>query len=129
MPMCYILINTFYRKGCNLNCSYCDTAWANTTECTFEEMLPTEIYNYIKDTRVKNITLTGGEPLLQSDMGELLEILNNDGEIRVEVETNGAVSLRPFCNVTRPYFTMDYEVLVCDTIQNSKNLVTKRSIQ
>ena len=104
-------LSVFIRfKGCNLNCSYCDTAWANTTECTFEEMLPTEIYNYIKDTRVKNITLTGGEPLLQSDMGELLEILNNDGEIRVEVETNGAVSLRPFCNVTRPYFTMDYKL-------------------
>ena len=25
-------------KGCNLNCSYCDTKWANEPACDYEEL-------------------------------------------------------------------------------------------
>ena len=67
-------------KGCNLRCSYCDTMWANESDCTYEEMSPKEIHTYIKSTGVKNVTLTGGEPLLQKDMEELLKELLGDEE-------------------------------------------------
>ena len=51
-------------KGCNLRCSYCDTMWANTSECPYKEETPEEILNYVLGTGIHNVTLTGGEPLL-----------------------------------------------------------------
>lgn len=97
-------------KGCNLCCSYCDTTWANASDCIYEEMSPEEIHAYITSTGVTNVTLTGGEPLLQKDMDELLTQLLQDPLIRVEIETNGAVDLTPFCKERRPHFTMDYKL-------------------
>ena len=97
-------------KGCNLNCSYCDTLWANQPDCPFEEKSPEEIKEYITSTGIRNVTLTGGEPLLAKDMGQLIRLLLSDPFLRVEIETNGAVSLKPFCEEPRPVFTMDYKL-------------------
>jgi 7-carboxy-7-deazaguanine synthase len=98
-------------KSCNLNCSYCDTKWANTTDAPYTEMSPSEIYDYIKSTGVKNVTLTGGEPLLQKDIHSLLELLCNDDFIRTEIETNGSVDVSPFSDFeNRPSFTLDYKL-------------------
>lgn len=104
-------------KGCNLDCGYCDTKWANESDCPFEVLSPEEIYAYIKDTGVKNVTLTGGEPLLQREMKALLKVLLQDPELRIEIETNGAVDLGAFTeiqmddgSVKRPVFTMDYKL-------------------
>ena len=77
-------------KGCNLNCSYCDTSWAN------------------QPGAVNNVTLTGGEPLLQPEIGALVEALK---DYRVEIETNGSVSLAGLAESgCRPVFTMDYKL-------------------
>lgn len=97
-------------QGCNLRCSYCDTMWANQPDCPVKEQTPQEIGDYIRSTGVKNVTLTGGEPLLQPEMPQLLEVLARMPQVRVEVETNGAVDLRPFCGENRPVFTMDYKL-------------------
>lgn len=97
-------------KGCNLRCSYCDTMWANEPNCPYVEETPRELYDYVKSTKIKNVTLTGGEPLLQQDMNQLLKLLTEDGELRVEVETNGAVDLKMFTDENRPVFTMDYKL-------------------
>lgn len=97
--------------GCNLNCSYCDTMWANEKDVHFEYMSSSEIYEYIKSTGVKNITLTGGEPLLQEGIIELLDGLSKDKELHVEIETNGSVNLNKFKNLKNPpSFTMDYKL-------------------
>lgn len=97
-------------QGCNLRCSYCDTQWANEPDCAFAERTPEEIDAQIRALGVTNVTLTGGEPLLQPDMGRLLSLLLRDGALRVEIETNGAVALSPFCGEHRPAFTMDYKL-------------------
>ncbi|MCD7820804.1 MAG: putative 7-carboxy-7-deazaguanine synthase QueE [Clostridiales bacterium] len=97
-------------QGCNLRCSYCDTQWANEKDCPYEEQTPAEIDAYIRATGVTNVTLTGGEPLLQREMGALLALLLRDGALQVEIETNGAVDLAPFCGEHRPVFTMDYKL-------------------
>ena len=98
-------------QGCNLACGYCDTKWALEKDCPCEEMSPEQIYAYIKSTGIKNVTLTGGEPLLHKDMDRLLAILLADEDLRVEIETNGAVDLRKFCACPgRPVFTMDYKL-------------------
>lgn len=103
---------TFIRfAGCNLNCGYCDTAWANDRKVAFDPMTAEEVYAYIKETQVTNVTLTGGEPLLQQDMGELLELLSQDPELYVEIETNGSVLLSKFSGLENPpSFTMDYKL-------------------
>ena len=52
--------------GCNLNCTYCDTAWAIPDGVPMKtEKDSRNLLEYIKDTGVDNVTLTGGEPLLQ----------------------------------------------------------------
>ena len=102
---------TFVRfQGCNLRCSYCDTHWANVPECPYEERTPEEIDGSVRSQGVTNVTLTGGEPLLQPEMPKLLSLLLRDGTLRVEIETNGAVDLSPFCGENRPVFTMDYKL-------------------
>ena len=98
-------------QGCNLRCHYCDTKWALAKDCPYEEMSPEQIHAYTKRTGIKNVTLTGGEPLLHKDMDRLLAILLADEDLRVEIETNGAVDLRKFCACPgRPVFTMDYKL-------------------
>lgn len=97
--------------GCNLNCSYCDTKWANETDVKYTVMDENEIYRMIKDSGVKNVTITGGEPLYRKDMEFLLEKLNADHELFVEIETNGSVDLSQFLAVCNNIsFTMDYKL-------------------
>lgn len=97
--------------GCNLKCSYCDTEWANKDDVTYDLMTSDAIYEYIKSTEIRNITLTGGEPLLQKDIIELLEKLCKDKALNIEIETNGSVLLSKFSNIENPpTFTMDYKL-------------------
>lgn len=97
--------------GCNLNCSYCDTTWANEKDVSYELMSSEDIYEYIKSTEVKNITLTGGEPLLQEGILDLLKKLSKDKGLSVEIETNGSILLSNFSDIDNPpSFTMDYKL-------------------
>ena len=90
---------------------YCDTKWANEPLAPFESMNEDEIYDYIKSTGVKNVTLTGGEPLLRDNIGILLERLGKDNSLNVEIETNGSVLIEPYANIAkRPSFTLDYKL-------------------
>lgn len=97
-------------QGCNLRCSYCDTMWANAPDCPYTKQPPEDIVAKILQSGIRNVTLTGGEPLLQPEMPALLTLLADHPELRVEVETNGAVDLAPFCKTSRPVFTMDYKL-------------------
>jgi len=108
--------------GCNLSCSYCDTNWANKKDVPYELMSADEIYQYIKSTEVRNITLTGGEPLLQEGIIDLLEILSQDKDLHVEIETNGSVLLNKFMSIENPpSFTMDYK-LPSSNMENKMSL-------
>lgn len=51
--------------GCNLACSWCDTAWANVENCDHEDMEPRDLVEWVSDTGASCVTLTGGEPALQ----------------------------------------------------------------
>lgn len=79
--------------GCNLNCSYCDTKWANEVT-DFAEENYIEIYNYINSTGIRNVTLTGGEPLLADGIVPFLEYISEISELNVEIETNGSVDIK-----------------------------------
>ncbi len=105
-------LSVFIRfRGCNLFCSYCDTKWANDPNTTFENLTVEEIYHYIKQTNITNVTLTGGEPLIQNNIGNLLEILLSDVKLDIEIETNGSIDIFPFLKYKkRPCFTIDYKL-------------------
>ena len=110
-------------QGCNLCCSWCDTKWANEPDCPYEEMSPAEVAAWADETGITNVTLTGGEPLLQKEMGELLPLLLADKKHRVEIETNGSVDISPFCIKARPAFTLDYKLpgSGCEARMNTAN--------
>lgn len=94
--------------GCNLRCSYCDTWWANDFGLKGENLTAEQILEYILSTKVHNVTLTGGEPLMRPEIEELISMLVKAG-LWVEIETNGSVPLRPLEKDSRPHFTMDYK--------------------
>ncbi len=98
-------------SGCNLCCSYCDTMWANQSDTPCRTMTAEEIYNEICKTGIRNVTLTGGEPLNRNDIFELMELLAKDSRLYVEIETNGSIPLKPFLSIkNRPSMTMDYKL-------------------
>lgn len=101
--------------GCNLRCSYCDTAWAWPDAIPAngpgEQLTNDEIYQYIKQSGVQNVTLTGGEPLRQPHILPLLEQLAADPSLAVEIETNGSQPLGPVLALAnRPALTVDYKL-------------------
>ena len=94
--------------GCNLGCSWCDTKWANSPNAPFTEMSAQQICDLAQNSGVKNITLTGGEPLLQNEITSLITALAQQGH-SVEIETNGSVPL-PEISDSSVTFTMDYKL-------------------
>lgn len=97
-------------KGCNLNCSYCDTRWANEKHASCEKLCVGDILQQLAEYHVKNVTVTGGEPLLQKDMAYLFKTLTEEG-YQVEVETNGSVALAEYQGISSALsFTVDYKL-------------------
>ncbi len=97
--------------GCNLNCSYCDTKWANVPDAEYTEMTADEIRFEVQKSGISNVTVTGGEPLIQPNIVPLLETLCGDGRY-VEIETNGSADVSEVLKIkgNRPALTMDYKL-------------------
>ena len=101
--------------GCNLNCEYCDTKWANEKDVECEDIPCDLLIEMIDESGVKNITITGGEPLIQPGIKELLGELRTKRELRVEIETNGSIDICDFIPEDETFisdnvsFTLDYK--------------------
>lgn len=96
--------------GCNLNCTFCDTKWVNEKDAEYSLMDEQQICGYIMDSGIKNVTLTGGEPLLQQGIHELIQMLTAKG-LYVEIETNGSMSIKKYKDIIPlPSFTLDYKL-------------------
>jgi len=97
-------------RGCNLCCSYCDTRWSCRNDAPAEMMSADDLVRLAGDSGITNITLTGGEPLLQKELPELCSRLIQNGH-RVEIETNGSLSVEELAAMQdRPVFTADYKL-------------------
>ncbi len=77
-------------SGCNLNCVYCDTAYARTEGAL---MTIDEICERVQGYGCGIAEITGGEPLLQNDTPALVERLLSEG-FTVLMETNGSKDIR-----------------------------------
>ena len=73
--------------GCNLRCTYCDTAyaWEGGKEFSVEELVSLAV-----SSGVAVVEITGGEPLLQKETPLLAQKLLEAGKT-VLIETNGSV--------------------------------------
>ncbi len=102
-------------QGCNLSCSWCDTRWAVDPSTPNESFPLNQLVDWVAQSGVEHLVLTGGEPLLQPDILSLLVSLLETLPVRIEVETNGSVSLSPFIGLKEKHpdrliFTMDWKL-------------------
>lgn len=79
--------------GCNLRCAYCDARY--TYEEPGQRMTSVAISDWIRQTPGVMVEITGGEPLCQPAVYNLMERLLAD-ERRLLLETNGSL---PLCAV------------------------------
>lgn len=98
--------------GCNLRCKYCDTMYANIDLDNTDNVSKETVINIVKDVKtlsrgwIKNVTLTGGEPLLNKASDKLILNLCNIG-FNVNVETNGTIV--PRIHHPNLFYTVDYK--------------------
>ena len=98
---------------CNLSCSYCDTryAWDATSEpIKSQSMSAADIVATLRPD-IKNVTLTGGEPLLGCGAYKLVKAIVDAG-FYLNIETNGAVDIAQFRPLLtgKSFFTLDYKL-------------------
>jgi len=104
---------TFVRfAGCNLNCTYCDTTYANGND--YKIMSLEDIIRRIKERNFFRVTLTGGEPLTVYQIEPLILELLSMG-IEVNIETNGSIDISTVLDYCKTYdnklfFTIDYKL-------------------
>ena len=132
-----VFVRTF---GCNLRCSYCDTMYAvegnDYTDMTIEE-----IKEKVDSFHCNRVTLTGGEPMIQKDMMDLIYLLDGDCDrlYELEVETNGAVDLTELVKARKNgdvsdslLITMDWKCQTSDMldkmIENNLSLLSDTDV-
>lgn len=95
--------------GCNLNCLYCDTRYSCEEE-QYREMTIYEILQMVQEYGCKRVTITGGEPTMQSEFADLVKLLAAHNFL-VNIETNGTISASDILDVTEgyPMITMDHK--------------------
>jgi 7-carboxy-7-deazaguanine synthase len=84
------MVSSFVRlSGCNLRCTYCDTAyaWEEGEDRSIDYLI-----DLVREQRTSLVEITGGEPLLQEETPQLCQRLL-DLEYVVMVETNGSCDI------------------------------------
>jgi 7-carboxy-7-deazaguanine synthase len=76
-------------SGCNLRCAWCDTPYASW-EPEGEDVAVGEIVRRVGEYGARHVVLTGGEPMIMPEIGELCDRLKERGH-HVTVETAATV--------------------------------------
>ncbi len=84
-------------SGCNLRCRWCDTAYTSWAP-EGERRSVDELVESALRTGLRHVVVTGGEPLLQREIGALTEGLAKEG-LHITVETAGTVTARFCCDL------------------------------
>ncbi|WP_409340712.1 7-carboxy-7-deazaguanine synthase QueE [Paenibacillus sp. MBLB4367] len=80
--------------GCDYSCAWCDSAftWDGSGKADIRLLTAEEIYNQLLSTggdTFAHVTISGGNPALLPQLGELIELLHEHG-IQAALETQGS---------------------------------------
>ena len=73
-------------SGCDLECSFCDSKYAKDGN----EMTIKDIMDKLNTNNCRNVILTGGEPLFQPEIEDLVKELTHQAK-KIYIETNGTI--------------------------------------
>jgi len=86
----------YLTEGCNLRCRHCWLEPPHQSEKRQYPALDPDLFRHIlrqaRPLGLSSVKLTGGEPLMHPQIGEILEILRNE-KLRFTVETNGVLCM------------------------------------
>jgi pyruvate formate lyase activating enzyme len=86
-----IVASIVYTSPCNFKCPFCHNP--SLVGVNDDTMDPEEIINEISERAgfIEGVAITGGEPLLQEDLGIFIDILRKTG-LKIKLDTNGYAS-------------------------------------
>ncbi len=122
-------VHLYVTERCNLQCQMCNIWKRKSEEMTIKEI--ERCAKILKELKVPNIVVTGGEPFLRPDIVEIVMLLNDYG-FSVRLQTNGtlvtkekikALAEAGLKDITISLDTLDEKKF--DWICHSKNLVQK----
>lgn len=76
-------------SGCNLRCTWCDTPYASWRP-EGEDLTVEAIIAAVLNSGMRHVVLTGGEPMLQPQLPQLIDQLKSHG-LHITVETAGTL--------------------------------------
>lgn len=88
--------------ACNLHCRICDIWKTHKDEKDLDLEVIKKLLTEAKQLEIKEIALSGGEPLLRADILEILEHAKNLGIKNLGILTNGIEMEKQF-NIIKPY--------------------------
>ena len=112
-----------YFNGCNLNCPFCyckEFIKKSDNGFTFNDIL-----SFIDNNGIKNIYLTGGEPLLHDDLVPFLRELRNR-KIFIKIKTNGTLPSQLKYIIDE--WLVDYVSLSVKSSSNKYNMAVGKNI-
>lgn len=86
----------YLTSGCNLKCSHCwlTPTFVPKTEESPDAITADDVRKIIKEGKpmgLNNIKLTGGEPFLNKEIFDIIEVISSSGDIVLDIETNGTL--------------------------------------
>lgn len=84
-------------SGCNLRCHFCDTPFSSWVP-EGKQLTTRQIVESCISLQCRNIVLTGGEPMLPSQIEELTQCLADEG-MHITIETAGTISRDVWCDL------------------------------
>ena len=122
-------MHLYVTERCNLRCKMCNIWQRKSKDMTLKEI--GQYAKILKELKVPNVVVTGGEPFLHPDIVEIVKLLNDDG-FSIRLQTNAELvteeKIRALANAGLKNITLSLDSLdekTFDWICNSKNLVQK----
>lgn len=84
-------------SGCNLRCVWCDTPYTSWKP-EGEDLSLEAILKRVGDASTGYVVVTGGEPMIQSQIGALTKALREAGQ-HITIETAGTVNAEVACDL------------------------------